>query len=41
MKTKIAKLAASAALILGLSSPAWAVVELEWWDFLAGGDGVR
>lgn len=41
MKTKIAKFAASAALVLGLSSPAWAAVEIEWWDFLAGGDGVR
>lgn len=40
MKTRFAKLAASAALIMGLSSPAWAI-DIEWWDFLGGGDGVR
>lgn len=37
----IRKLAAGTALAIGLSGPAMAQVELEWWDFLAGGDGVR
>ncbi len=41
MTSKFAKLAATTALALGLSNPAWAQVEVEWWDFLAGGDGVR
>ncbi|RYH06221.1 extracellular solute-binding protein [Tropicimonas sp. IMCC6043] len=41
MKTKLAQLAATAALAIGLSGPALAQVEVEWWDFLAGGDGVR
>lgn len=36
-----AKLATTAAMIIGLAAPAWAKVEIEWWDFLAGGDGVR
>jgi multiple sugar transport system substrate-binding protein len=38
---KFGKLAAATAVALGLSGPAWAQVEVEWWDFLAGGDGVR
>lgn len=41
MKHTLSKLAATTALITGLCSPAWAQVEVEWWDFLAGGDGVR
>lgn len=41
MTGSISKLLASAALVVGMSGPALAVVELEWWDFLAGGDGVR
>lgn len=41
MKRKFGRLAAVSALALGLSGPAWAQIELEWWDFLAGGDGVR
>ena len=41
MTGSISKLLASAALVMGMSGPALAVVELEWWDFLAGGDGVR
>ena len=41
MIRKIGKLTAATALALGLSGPAWAQVEVEWWDFLAGGDGVR
>ncbi|MFW2542378.1 extracellular solute-binding protein [Primorskyibacter sp. 2E107] len=41
MKYRMSKLAATTALITGLCSPAWAQVEVEWWDFLAGGDGVR
>lgn len=41
MKNVISKLAATTALVVGLSSSAWAQVEVEWWDFLAGGDGVR
>ncbi|MEQ5871158.1 extracellular solute-binding protein [Sagittula sp. NFXS13] len=35
------KLATATALTMGLSTSAMAQVELEWWDFLAGGDGVR
>ena len=34
-------LAASAAMAVGVASPGWAQVEVEWWDFLGGGDGVR
>ena len=41
MTMKFGKLAAATAVALGLSGPAWAQVEVEWWDFLAGGDGVR
>lgn len=41
MTMKFGKLAAATAVVLGLSGPAWAQVEVEWWDFLAGGDGVR
>lgn len=41
MTGSVSKLLASAALVMGMSGPALAVVELEWWDFLAGGDGVR
>ncbi len=41
MKNTLTKLAATTALLTGLCSPAWAQVEVEWWDFLAGGDGVR
>ncbi|MEQ8343520.1 MAG: extracellular solute-binding protein [Marinovum algicola] len=41
MIRKIGKLTAATALALGLSGPAWAQVEVEWWDFLGGGDGVR
>lgn len=41
MMASVSKLLASAALVVGMSGPALAVVELEWWDFLAGGDGVR
>lgn len=35
------KLAMATTLSLGLATPALAQVKLEWWDFLAGGDGVR
>lgn len=35
------RLTTAVALTAGLSSAAWAQVEVEWWDFLAGGDGVR
>ncbi|NIZ08614.1 extracellular solute-binding protein [Pseudooceanicola sp. HF7] len=41
MKKSLGKLAMTTALVMGLGSPAWADVEIEWWDFLAGGDGVR
>lgn len=41
MAGSVTKLLASAALVVGMSGPALAVVELEWWDFLAGGDGIR
>ena len=41
MKRTFNTLAAVSALTLGLSAPAMAQVEVEWWDFLAGGDGVR
>ncbi|MFV0360066.1 extracellular solute-binding protein [Tropicimonas sp.] len=41
MKGKYAKLIASAAIALGLSGPAMSAVQVEWWDFLSGGDGVR
>ncbi|EAR51060.1 hypothetical protein OG2516_04159 [Oceanicola granulosus HTCC2516] len=41
MKTAYARLAAATALAAGLSTPAMAQVEVEWWDFLGGGDGVR
>ncbi len=41
MKNTLSKMAAMTALVMGLSGPAWAQVEVEWWDFLAGGDGVR
>ncbi len=41
MNGKFAKLAGSVALAIGLAGPAMAAVEVEWWDFLAGGDGVR
>lgn len=41
MNNKLTRLLASAALSLGLAAPGWAAVEVEWWDFLAGGDGVR
>ncbi len=34
-------LTAAVALAVGLAGPAAAQVEVEWWDFLAGGDGVR
>ncbi|WP_010139648.1 extracellular solute-binding protein [Oceanicola sp. S124] len=40
MKT-LTRLAAATALSMGLAAPAMAQVEVEWWDFLAGGDGVR
>lgn len=40
MNTTITKLLGSAALALGLSGPAMAL-DIEWWDFLGGGDGVR
>lgn len=38
---RFGKLMTATALAMGLSSPAWAQTEIEWWDFLAGGDGVR
>lgn len=41
MRKTIAKLLGSVVLAAGMAAPAWAVVEVEWWDFLAGGDGVR
>ncbi|WP_323768085.1 extracellular solute-binding protein [Marinovum sp.] len=41
MTNRLGKLATATALAVGLSSPAWAQVEIEWWDFLGGGDGVR
>jgi len=41
MTGMISRLLTSAALVAGISGPALAAVELEWWDFLAGGDGVR
>ncbi|WP_375175082.1 extracellular solute-binding protein [Pseudooceanicola sp.] len=41
MKRTLSRLAATTALVMGLSAPAWAQTEVEWWDFLAGGDGVR
>lgn len=41
MTGSVSKLLAGAALVMGMSGPALAAVELEWWDFLAGGDGVR
>lgn len=41
MKRTFTKFAAATALVVGLSSPTWAEVEVEWWDFLAGGDGAR
>ncbi|MFN3276757.1 MAG: extracellular solute-binding protein [Paracoccus sp. (in: a-proteobacteria)] len=37
----LSRLLTGAALVAGMSGPALAAVELEWWDFLAGGDGVR
>ena len=40
MKT-LTRLATATALSLGLAAPAMAQVEVEWWDFLSGGDGVR
>jgi multiple sugar transport system substrate-binding protein len=41
MNKAFAKLTCTAALVIGLAAPAWAKVEVEWWDFLAGGDGLR
>ncbi|PJE27653.1 carbohydrate ABC transporter substrate-binding protein, CUT1 family [Pseudooceanicola antarcticus] len=41
MKRTFKTLAAVSALTLGLAAPAMAQVEVEWWDFLGGGDGVR
>jgi len=41
MKHTFGKLLATSAIVMGLSSPVFAQVEVEWWDFLAGGDGVR
>ncbi|MBK4216713.1 extracellular solute-binding protein [Paracoccus caeni] len=41
MTGRFTKFAATVAMIAGLASPAWAKVQVEWWDFLAGGDGVR
>lgn len=41
MKSLFARLASATALSIGLSVPAMAEVEIAWWDFLAGGDGVR
>ncbi|MBP0484797.1 extracellular solute-binding protein [Sagittula salina] len=41
LKNTVSRLATAAAVVLGLSAPAWAATEIEWWDFLAGGDGVR
>ncbi len=41
MTTRFGKLIGATALAFGLSSPALAQVQIEWWDFLAGGDGVR
>lgn len=41
MTSRFGKLMTATALAMGLSGPAWAQVELEWWDFLGGGDGVR
>ena len=41
MNNMISRLAVATALSLGLASPTWAQVEVEWWDFLGGGDGVR
>ncbi|MBY6154333.1 extracellular solute-binding protein [Vannielia litorea] len=41
MTTRFGKLIGATALAFGLSGPALAQVQIEWWDFLAGGDGVR
>ncbi|MBY6048699.1 extracellular solute-binding protein [Vannielia litorea] len=41
MTTRFGKLIGATALAFGLSGPALAQVQVEWWDFLAGGDGVR
>lgn len=41
MQWKLNKLAATTALALAFAGPAFAQVEVEWWDFLGGGDGVR
>lgn len=39
--TRFTKLMTASALAMGLASPALAQTEVEWWDFLGGGDGVR
>ncbi|MFV0332779.1 MAG: extracellular solute-binding protein [Tropicimonas sp.] len=41
MKGIYSKLIGSAAVAMGLAGPAMSAVEVEWWDFLSGGDGVR
>ena len=41
MNGKYMKLIASAAVAAILAGPAMSAVQLEWWDFLSGGDGLR
>jgi len=35
------KFSITSALLLGLSTAAYAEEKVVWWDFLGGGDGVR